>query len=241
MPLASPLPSSPFLTTLPLPSHRIVSKANEYARAHSLRPFVVYQGLWSAANRDFERDIIPMCRAEGMGICPWGALGGGNFKTKEQRAEADGRQMMPASETQIKLSEVLERIAQRKGSIITGIALAYLMHKTPYVFPICGGRKVEHLKGNIEALGVRLEQEDMDEIEAAVPFDLGFPHNFAIAMGGPASQGREIGPGDLWLAKMLGSTDYVEKEKPIPGGLHNEELQGGERGSKGEDFPVPSL
>jgi aryl-alcohol dehydrogenase-like predicted oxidoreductase len=59
----------------------IVSKANQYARDHGLRQFVVYQGLWSAAKRDFERDIIPMCEAEGMGLAPWGALGGGNFKT----------------------------------------------------------------------------------------------------------------------------------------------------------------
>lgn len=55
----------------------IVSKANQYARDHGLRPFVVYQGLWSAANRDFERDIIPMCIDEGMGFAPWGPVGGG--------------------------------------------------------------------------------------------------------------------------------------------------------------------
>ena len=48
----------------------IVSKANQYARDHGLRQFVVYQGRWSAANRDFERDIIPMCAAEGMGLAP---------------------------------------------------------------------------------------------------------------------------------------------------------------------------
>jgi aryl-alcohol dehydrogenase-like predicted oxidoreductase len=59
----------------------IVAKANQYARDHGLRQFVVYQGLWSAAKRDFEREIIPMCEAEGMGLAPWGALGGGNFKT----------------------------------------------------------------------------------------------------------------------------------------------------------------
>lgn len=38
----------------------VVSKANQYARDHGLRQFVVYQGRWSAASRDFERDIIPM-------------------------------------------------------------------------------------------------------------------------------------------------------------------------------------
>lgn len=58
----------------------IVSRANEYARQNSLCQFSVYQGRWSAASRDFERDIIPMCQYEGMALAPWGALGGGAFK-----------------------------------------------------------------------------------------------------------------------------------------------------------------
>lgn len=44
----------------------VVSKANQYARDHGLRQFCVYQGRWSAASRDFEREIIPMCREEGV-------------------------------------------------------------------------------------------------------------------------------------------------------------------------------
>lgn len=46
----------------------VVSKANQYARDHGLRQFCVYQGRWSAASRDFEREIIPMCREEGVSI-----------------------------------------------------------------------------------------------------------------------------------------------------------------------------
>lgn len=114
----------------------VVSKANEFARAHNLRPFVVYQGRWSAADRDFERDIIPMCKAENMGLCPWGSLGGGNFKTQAQRDSGEGRKMRPPTEKQLKLSEVLEGIGKKKGVPLTSIALAYVMHKTPHVHPI---------------------------------------------------------------------------------------------------------
>uniref|UniRef100_A0A0D2XWX7 NADP-dependent oxidoreductase domain-containing protein n=1 Tax=Fusarium oxysporum (strain Fo5176) TaxID=660025 RepID=A0A0D2XWX7_FUSOF len=88
----------------------IVSKANEYARCNGLRQFSVYQGRWSAASRDFERDIIPMCQAEGMGIAPWGSLGGGKFKTEEQRNAREGRRV-EASEKEIRTSKVLESIA----------------------------------------------------------------------------------------------------------------------------------
>ncbi|KAH7319921.1 norsolorinic acid reductase [Stachybotrys elegans] len=186
----------------------VVSKANEYARAHGLRQFCVYQGRWSADRRDFERDIIPMCRTEGMALVPWGALGNGRYKTEEQRKQAgpSGRH----SESADKVSQVLEVIAKRKNSIITSIALAYVMHKAPYVFPIVGGRKVEHLKGNIDALSINLRVEDLHDIESAVPFDLGFPHNMLWGNQVPSAMTQ------ISFLEMGGEFDYVEDPKPIP-------------------------
>ena len=123
-----------------------------------------------------------MVEAEGMGIAPWGAIGRGWFKSKEeyQRADREGRKMADQPEKYARIAAKLEEIANRKGKnvLITSIALAYVMHKAPYVFPIVGGRKVDHLKGNIDALGVKLSQEEIDEIDAAEPFDIGFPMNF---------------------------------------------------------------
>ena len=51
------------------------------------------------------------------------------------------------------------------------------MQKTPYVFPIIGGRKVEHLKANIEGLKIALSPEQVKYLESVLPFDLGFPMN----------------------------------------------------------------
>lgn len=185
----------------------IVSKANEYARAHALRGFSVYQGNWSAEKRDFERDIIPMCISEGMGLAPWGALGGGNFKSEEQRNSGEGRNMAalgrPTPQSAIAVSRVLEKIAKRKNTLITSVALAYVMHKTPYVFPIVGGRKVDHLKGNIEALSLELSDDDMKEIEEATPFDIGFPHSMIGTKANP----------EFWLLAQAGSLDFVEDQK----------------------------
>jgi len=50
------------------------------------------------------------------------------------------------------------------------------MHKTPYVFPIIGGTKVEQLLANLEALNVSLSSEQLEYLESIVPFDPGFPH-----------------------------------------------------------------
>ncbi|KAH7355031.1 NADP-dependent oxidoreductase domain-containing protein [Rhexocercosporidium sp. MPI-PUGE-AT-0058] len=187
----------------------IVSKANEYARQNHLRQFSVYQGRWSCEYRDFERDIIPMCRDEGMGLAPWGALGGGNFKTDEQRKSQEGRKMGEASEAAIKVSKVLEKIATANKAQITSVALAYVMQKTPYVFPIVGGRKIDHLKGNIEGLSLKLTAEDVKAIEEANAFDIGFPHNF---LGGP--NGVQS-PDNVWLMGMAGQQQHVEPSKPI--------------------------
>lgn len=99
----------------------IVSKANEYARNHGLHQFVVYQGQWAASKRDFERDIIPMVQAEGMALAPWGALGGGNYKTEEQRKQNDGRNIMGANDADLAVAKVLESMAKKKGTIMTSI------------------------------------------------------------------------------------------------------------------------
>jgi len=61
------------------------------------------------------------------------------------------------------------------------VAIAYVMHKAPYVFPIIGGRKIEHLHANIEALDIALTDEQIKELESAVPFDLGFPTSFFVS------------------------------------------------------------
>lgn len=136
--------------------------------------------------RDFERDILPMCEAEGMGLLPWGALGRGQFKTAEEfnAADREGRKMGPQTDAHRKVALKLDELAKKKGTQITSVALAYIMHKVPFVFPIVGVRKLEHLKGNIEALAVELTDEEVDEIEAAQPFDLGFPGNFLMVEEG---------------------------------------------------------
>ncbi|KAM3073124.1 hypothetical protein ACMFMG_008843 [Clarireedia jacksonii] len=101
----------------------LVVKANSYARANGLRPFSVYQGKWNAGFRDMEREIIPMCRDQGMAIAPWAPLGQGRFKSAEAR-KAGGEGSARAaqmSESDIKISEKLEEIAMKKGTNLHAI------------------------------------------------------------------------------------------------------------------------
>lgn len=64
------------------------------------------------------------------------------------------------------------------------VAIAYVMQKVPYVFPIIGGRKVEHLHANLEALNITLDDRHIKEIEDAVPFDPGFPYDRFVSNHG---------------------------------------------------------
>ncbi|KNG83771.1 sterigmatocystin biosynthesis dehydrogenase stcV [Aspergillus nomiae NRRL 13137] len=200
----------------------VVSKANQYARDHGLRQFVVYQGLWNAANRDFERDILPMCRDEGMGLCPYGVLNQGRFRTEEEFRERDqtnnagGRNMVPLSEHDRNVSRVLEIVAASKGVPLLQVALAYVVRKAPYVFPIVGVRKVEHLMGVEPAVHISLTDAEVNAIENAYEFDPGFPHTFLS--GSMFARGTPKGgyaPDDVCWTKMLGTFDWVEGAKPI--------------------------
>ncbi|KZV64739.1 Aldo/keto reductase [Peniophora sp. CONT] len=167
----------------------IVADANRYAHDHGKTPFVIYQGRWNVLARDFEREIIPMARRLGLALAPWDVVGGGKIrtdaeeearrKTGEQGRDLFGRGW-ERSEDEKKMAVTLEKIAGEIGAkSIQAVAIAYVLQKTPYVFPIVGGRKVEHLHANIEALEIALTKEHIKQIEGVVPFDLGFPHNFS--------------------------------------------------------------
>lgn len=103
----------------------VVVKANMFARQHGLTPFSIYSGNWNLAKRDLEAEIIPMCESEGMGVVPWGALGSGNLLSSEQREEREktegARKLRPLKERDVRISEVVERIAREKGTTFQAV------------------------------------------------------------------------------------------------------------------------
>jgi len=127
-----------------------------------------------------------MAQHFGMALAPWDVLGSGHFQTKaaieERKKKGEGLRSMLGSEQtedEAKISAALEKVAAEHGvKSITAIALAYVLAKAPRVFPIVGGRKVEHLHDNIQALKIKLTTEQIEFLESARPFEVGFPHNF---------------------------------------------------------------
>ncbi|VDB94324.1 unnamed protein product [Peniophora sp. CBMAI 1063] len=186
----------------------IVSMCNQYAHDHGKTPFSIYQGRWNVLLRDFEREILPMARNQGMALAPWDVLVSGKIRTdqeeEERKASGEGGRAVLGqdwlrNENEKKMCAVLETIAKEVGAnSIRAVAIAYVMQKTPYVFPIIGGRKVEHLRSNIGALEVALTPEHIKTIESVVPFDVGFPNNMV---------GADDDEQDNWFVKMGGQPD----------------------------------
>lgn len=196
----------------------VVSAANTYALAHGKTPFSIYQGRWNIMLRDFEHEIIPMARHFGMALAPWDVLGGGKFKTKaqiEERRKADGkatRSIMGSAEQtsdEEKISAALEEVAKEHGvTSPTTIALAYVLSKTPRVFPIIGGRKTEHLHDNIKALDIKLSDAQIEKLEGVLPHKPTFPMNF---IGEDPHITGQMAPLSASVAQM----SFVKGEKPI--------------------------
>ncbi|KAF7557950.1 hypothetical protein G7Z17_g262 [Cylindrodendrum hubeiense] len=198
----------------------VVAKANQYARDHGLAPFVVYQGLWNASIRD-SSVTLSLCMDEGMGLLPYGTLGQGRFQTeaafKEREVNNPGRKSKP-KQVEKAVSKVLEELSNKKSTKLTSVAMAYIQNKAPYVFPLVGCRTLEHLKSNIEALSISLDEEEMAQIEKVYNFDPGFPHTFLSGtLFGDDDTIPEVphGPGDVWLTSVSTNIDWVEQPKPI--------------------------
>lgn len=200
----------------------IVSSANRYARDKGLSPFVIYQGLWNVMMRDFEHEIIPMVRHEGMALAPWGAMGQGLFQSKKQVEERKANkerlrkffQTGQQSEQEAKVSAALEKVAKEvgEGVSLTAVALAYVLQKVPYVFPIVGGRKVEYLKDNIKALEITLSKEQIEYLESQTPLVPTFPGVFVGK--DPHVEGGDSSFVGLTVA---GAVRFIKDAEAIPG------------------------
>ncbi|RDW65114.1 hypothetical protein BP6252_10765 [Coleophoma cylindrospora] len=196
----------------------VVVKANEFAKAHGLTTFSVYQGKWNAAFRDMEAEIIPMCEDQGLAIIPWAALGGGRLKTVEQRKKdatsPSARSEVGLREKDIKVSELLERIAASKGSTLQAVAVAYLFQQSTYVFPIIGVQTVEHVKAMEDALKIVLTKEEVDSIHEVSDLEPLFPIPFLFNFRRDQKYDLTLTPGNQQQYQMGAWIDAPPKQSP---------------------------
>lgn len=139
-----------------------------------LERFKTMQDHYNLAYREEEREMIPLCRAEGIPILPWSPLGRGfltgkykrNAKPKSVRYRKDAllskRYFRPED---FDVLERLQDVAKEKGLTPAQLALAWLVNKKDVASPIIGPTRVEQLDELADAADVRLKSGDMRRLE----------------------------------------------------------------------------
>jgi len=144
-------------------------------RAHAVQPVTAVQNEYSVWTRDPEPEVLPTCEELGIGFVAWSPLGMGYLTGKVTPTAAfdkvaDLRAGFPrftpeALKANQALTKLLGSIAERKKATPAQIALAWLLARKPWIVPIPGTTKVDHLMENLAALEIRLTAADMKEIE----------------------------------------------------------------------------
>nr|WP_039802602.1 aldo/keto reductase [Nocardia araoensis] len=152
--------------------------ADTIRRAHAVHPIAALQSEWSLWTRDLETEIVPVCRALGIGLVPFSPLGRGfltgRYSSVEGLADNDVRRGQPRFaagnlERNLAIVAKLNELAAAKGVTAGQLALAWVQHRGEDVVPIPGTRRQRYLEENLAALTIELSADDLAAIEAAAP------------------------------------------------------------------------
>jgi aryl-alcohol dehydrogenase-like predicted oxidoreductase len=152
----------------------LAMKALGYAEAHDLARFQSAQMHYSLANRDIEREVVPLAKDQGLAILPWSPLSGGLLSGKfdlDQPGPAGARRSTfdfpPIDRPKVKaVIDVLREVSRATGVSVSRVALAWLLTR-PYVTSVIIGAKTpEQLADNLGAGDVQLDTEHIARLDA---------------------------------------------------------------------------
>ncbi|MDE3082819.1 MAG: aldo/keto reductase [Acidobacteriota bacterium] len=132
--------------------------------------FVSMQNYYNLLYREEEREMLPLCADQGVGVIPWSPLARGRltrpWDTATARSENDefGRSLYSDADRGV-VDAVLE-VATRRGTTPAQIALAWVLHHETVTSPIVGATKAHHLEDAVAALDVHLDDEEIAVLEA---------------------------------------------------------------------------
>jgi 1-deoxyxylulose-5-phosphate synthase len=137
-----------------------------------LSRFITMQNHYNLVYREEEREMIPLCRAQGIGLIPWSPLArgflAGNRRTASEgfgdttRAKTDDYgQKLYYQESDFAVLERVTEIARRRGVPAAQIALAWVLHQPGVTAPIIGASKMQHLDDAVQALELKLSEEEL--------------------------------------------------------------------------------
>ena len=156
----------------------VVSQAVTLADLRGWSPFVALQGPYSLADRDVERELLPMARALGLTFTPWGMLEGGALTGKYLDENDEARRYDSVGPRANALAREVIAVADEVGAAAAQVAIAWVRTQPWHTVPIVGARSAAQLRENLGALDVELTREQIDRLDAASEFRPGFPREF---------------------------------------------------------------
>jgi 1-deoxyxylulose-5-phosphate synthase len=144
------------------------------ADRHGWTRFVSMQNHYNLVYREEEREMLPLCREEGIGVIPWsplarGFLAGnrrkGDYGDSSRARSDDFAHQLYYTDADFAVAARVVELAERHGVKPTQIALAWLLAKPAVVAPIVGASKLPHLDDAVGALAIELSAEDLAFVE----------------------------------------------------------------------------
>src|SRR5438445_1330151 len=136
-----------------------------------LTRFVTMQNHYNLVYREEEREMVPLCQAENVGLLPWRPLArgvlAGNRTASTLRAQEDDDTKKPyQQEADDRVVDCVEQAAKNRGVPPAQVALAWLLQKPGVTAPIVGASKPHHLQDAVAAVGVKLTQQEISQLES---------------------------------------------------------------------------
>jgi len=147
-------------------------KANHVAERHGWTRFVSMQNYLNLLYREEEREMLPLCQAEGIGVIPWSPLAKGrltrDWDEQSARSEADevGKRFFATmADADRKVVEAVAQVAAERGVPRAQVALAWVLQKGVVTAPIVGATKPHHLEDAVASLAVKLTPDEVARLE----------------------------------------------------------------------------
>jgi aryl-alcohol dehydrogenase-like predicted oxidoreductase len=146
-------------------------------KAHAVQPVTAVQSEYSMWWRKPEEELIPILEELGIGFVPFSPLGkgflAGEIDERTEFSENDFRKIVPRFNKENRkanqdLVNLLGEIAEQKGVTKAQIAIAWVLAQKPWIVPIPGTTKLNHLESDIEAAEINLSSSDLNQIEKAL-------------------------------------------------------------------------
>jgi aryl-alcohol dehydrogenase-like predicted oxidoreductase len=137
-----------------------------------LERFATMQNHYNLVYREEEREMLPLCEKEGVGVIPWSPLAGGYLTRAHEEVDATTRGESLADRHDEyrsgggpEVNARVEELADEKGLSMAQVGLAWLLHREWVDAPIVGVSSVEHLEEAVEAVDVSLSDSDLEYLE----------------------------------------------------------------------------